>query len=320
MLSGESKIMRYVMGIDVGTNATKGVLVDEKCQIIQICETLHDMENPATNVFEMDAEKIWWGDVCKISKQLLEKSGISAEQVKALGISALGCDCVPVDRNGNALCKAILYGIDSRNHEEISWLNEYYGEEAVNVFGHEICSSDIAPKILWIKNHLPEVYEKTYKFLTASSFLTGKLTGRYCIDRYLAEDFLPLYNLEKNCVSEEGCKLFCRPDQMAELMSATEVAGVITEKAAIETGLMSGTKVLTGTGDSGAEAISTGVFQPGDLMVQLGSTCYLVYLADRLIQDTRVWPGTFIIPDICRMKKQIPIMKSIRIFSKNYMS
>lgn len=154
------------------------------------------MENPATNVFEMDAEKIWWGDVCKISKQLLEKSGISAEQVKALGISALGCDCVPVDQNGNALCKAILYGIDSRNHEEISWLNEYYGEEAVNVFGHEICSSDIAPKILWIKNHLPEVYEKTYKFLTASSFLTGKLAGRYCIDRYLAEDFLPLYNLE----------------------------------------------------------------------------------------------------------------------------
>lgn len=298
MLSGESKSMRYVMGIDVGTNATKGVLVDEKCQIIQICETLHDMENPATNVFEMDAEKIWWGDVCKISKQLLEKSGISAEQVKALGISALGCDCVPVDQNGNALCKAILYGIDSRNHEEISWLNEYYGEEAVNVFGHEICSSDIAPKILWIKNHLPEVYEKTYKFLTASSFLTGKLSGRYCIDRYLAEDFLPLYNLEKNCVNEEGCKLFCRPDQMAELMSATEVAGVITEKAAIETGLMSGTKVLTGTGDSGAEAISTGVFQPGDLMVQLGSTCYLVYLADRLIQDTRVWPGAFIIPDI----------------------
>lgn len=289
--------MRYVMGIDVGTNATKGVLVDEKCQIVQMCETFHDMENPAPNVFEMDAEKIWWGDICKVSKQLLEKSKIPADQVKALGVSALGCDCVPVDREGNALCKAILYGIDCRNHEEIKWLNKYYGKEAEKLFGHEICSSDIAPKILWIKNHLPDIYKETYKFLTASSFLTAKLTGRYCIDRYLAEDFLPLYDLEKNCISEAGCSLFCRPDQMAELLPATEVAGTVTEKAAKESGLAVGTKVLTGTGDSGTEAISTGVFQPGDLMVQLGSTCYFVYLTDHLIEDTRVWPGTFIIPD-----------------------
>lgn len=288
---------RYVMGIDVGTNETKGVLVDEACRIVAQAAVPHGMENPSPQVFEQDAEEIWWKDVCNVSRMLLEQSAVPPGQVKVLGISALGCDCVPVDEHGNALCKAILYGIDSRSHEEIAWLNEYYGENAAALFGHPICSSDIAPKILWIKNHLPEVYEKTYKFLTASSFLTAKLTGRYCIDKYLAEDFLPLYDLEHNRADEEGCRLFCRPDQLAEILTATEAAGEITETASRLTGLAVGTKVLTGTGDSGAEAVSTGVFRPGDMMIQLGSTCYFVCLSDKLIQDDRVWPGTFIIPE-----------------------
>lgn len=288
---------QYVMGIDVGTNETKGVLVDENCRIVADAAVAHTMDNPSPQVFEQDAEEIWWKDVCRISRTLLQSSGIAREQVKALGVSALGCDCVPVDEEGNALCKAILYGIDSRAHEEIAWLNEYYGEAAIEKFGHPICSSDVAPKILWIKNHLPKVYEKTYKFLTASSFLTAKLTGRYCIDKYLAEDFLPLYDLERDCPDEEGCKLFCRPEQMAEILMATDVAGEITETASRLTGLAVGTKVLTGTGDSGTEAISTGVFRPGDMMIQLGSTCYFVCLSDKMIQDERVWPGTFIIPE-----------------------
>lgn len=289
---------QYVMGIDVGTNETKGVLVDERCRIAASVAIAHEIENPEPNVFEQDAEAVWWGDVCRVSKTLLKESQIKAEQVKVLGVSALGCDCVPVDESCRPLCKAILYGIDSRSHEEIAWLNGIYKDKAEEAFGHPICSSDIAPKILWIKNHLPKVYEKTFKFLTASSYLTAKLTGVYCIDKYLAEDFLPLYDLENNRpASEEACRLFCRPDQMADILYATDTAGTLTRQAAMETGLAEGTKVLTGTGDSGTEAVSTGVFQPGDLMVQLGSTCYFVYLADRMIKDNRVWPGTFIIPD-----------------------
>ena len=107
---------------------------------------------------------------------------------------------------------------------------------------------------------------------------------------------MPLYNRETWQVDEEHCARFCRPDQMAEVMSATDIAGMVTSRAAEETGLAEGTPVLVGTGDSGAEAISTGVFRPGDLMVQLGSTAYFIYLVDHMIEDARLWPGTFIIP------------------------
>lgn len=99
---------------------------------------------------------------------------------------------------------------------------------------------------------MPEVHERAAKFLTASSYLCAKLTGRFTIDRYLAEDFLPLYDRETWQVNERGCARFCRPDQMAEVMAATDIAGVITDRAAVETGLARDTPVLVGTGDSGA--------------------------------------------------------------------
>ena len=73
-------------------------------------------------------------------------------------------------------------------------------------------------------------------------------------------------------------------------MSATDIAGVITQRAAEATGLAAGTPVLVGTGDSGAEAISTGVFRPGDMMVQLGARRISSTLTDRMVDDARLWP------------------------------
>ena len=89
-------------------------------------------------------------------------------------------------------------------------------------------SDDIAPKILWIKNNEPEVYAKTHKFLTGSSYIAAKLTGEYVIDQFLAKaSFRPLYNDDAK-IDEKECALFCRPDQMAEARFVHELAGHVT--------------------------------------------------------------------------------------------
>lgn len=289
--------MLYYLGIDIGTSASKGVLIDAECRIVAQASCQHETENPQDGWYQHDAEAIWWGDFCRLSRELIEHAGIEASQIRCVGLSALGCDCVPVDEDCHALAPAILYGVDARSKPQIDeLLSEYGPDRARQLFGHDPCSSDIAPKVLWFKENMPEVHERAAKFLTASSYLCAKLTGRFTIDRYLAEDFLPLYDRGTWQVDERGCARFCRPDQMAEVMAATDIAGVITDRAAVETGLARDTPVLVGTGDSGAEAISTGVFCPGDMMVQLGSTAYFIYLADHMVDDARLWPGTFIIP------------------------
>lgn len=289
--------MALYLGIDIGTSASKGVLIDDRCNIVCQASCGHETENPRDGWYQHDAEAVWWGDFCRLSRELVVRSGVNAAQIGCVGLSALGCDCVPVDTECNALAPAILYGVDARSKPQIDeLLSEYGSDRARELFGHDPCSSDIAPKILWFKENMPEVHERAAKFLTASSFLCAKLTGRFTVDRYLAEDFLPLYDRYTWKVDARECARFCRPDQMAEVMSATDIAGVITQRAAEATGLAAGTPVLVGTGDSGAEAISTGVFRPGDMMVQLGSTAYFIYLADHMVDDARLWPGTFIIP------------------------
>lgn len=287
----------FFMGIDVGSNETKGILINEDCEIVGEHVVSHKMDNPHPGYFEHDAERIWWGEFCTVSRQLIESTNIDPSHIACVGLSTLGCDCVAVDSDCIALHPAILYGVDSRSTKEIDFLNTYYGEDATRVFGHPICSSDISPKILWIKNNLPDVYAKAAKFLTGSSYICAKLTDTYTIDKYLAEDFLPLYDLDTDSVDNEGCAPYCRPDQLAQIRHATDIAGTVTAKAAAATGLAEGTPVLVGTGDSGSEAISTGVFRPGDIMVQLGSSCYFVYLSDRPVKEDRLWPGTFVIPD-----------------------
>jgi xylulokinase len=290
----------YFMGIDTGTNSSKGVLIDEEGKVVCQYATAHEMTNPAPGHYEHDAEKDWWGDFCIISKKLIENSGVDPKDIKALGTSALGADCLPVDEECRPLRKAILYGIDARATDEIEELTQMYGEEQIRKwYGRALCSSDVMPKILWIKNKEPEVYAKAHKFITASTYLTAKLTDNYVVDKFLGlASFNPLYGPDWRPV-KEYCRPICRPDQLAEIHEATDVVGHVTAKAAAETGLMEGTPVLTGTDDSGAEAISVGVVSPGKMMIQIGSSVYMILGTSELIDDERLWREEFIVPGLC---------------------
>ena len=246
----------YFMGIDTGTNSSKGVLINSHGEIIAEHTTEHAMTNPAPGHYEHDADKDWWGDLCIISNALIEKSKVSPSDIKAIGTSALGADCLPVDDQCRPLRKAILYGIDARATDEIEQLTEMYGEEQIRQwYGRPLCSSDVMPKILWIKNKEPDIYAKTHKFLTGSSFIAAKLTGNYVVDRFLGlASFNPLY-------FNDG--------------------------------------VIVGTDDSGAEAISTGVVAPGKMMIQFGSSIYMILGTKELVDDERLWREEFIVPGLC---------------------
>lgn len=291
--------MEYYLGIDIGTYETKGVLIDRDCNIVTLCTAKHGMENPRENYFEHDAETVWWADFCKVSRGLLEKSGIRPAQIAAVGVSTLGSDCLPVDKDCRPLRKAILYGIDARSQEEIAFMTRHYGPKRVKeLFGRPICSGDVAAKILWIKNHEPEIYQKTYKFLTGASFITARLTGNYVVDQFLGRaSFRPLYT-EDMRINTAECGLYCRPDQLAKPQVVSDIAGYVTEQAAQATGLQTGTPVITGTGDSTAEAIGSGVLAPGDMMLQFGSTLFLYCCTEHLIEDDRVRGNNFTVPGV----------------------
>lgn len=121
--------MKYFLGFDVGTNSSKGTLINEEGHFIYSSIAEHDFENPKPGYYEQDAERIWWGDVCKLSKDILANSGIAPSMIAGVGVSALGCDVVPVDRTCTPMRKAILYGIDARGMEVVPQLEAHYGTD-----------------------------------------------------------------------------------------------------------------------------------------------------------------------------------------------
>jgi len=288
----------YFLGIDIGTYESKGVLIDEECNIIHECTQKHDLENPNPGYFEHDAEAVWWGDYCKIAHSILDETGIDPNKIAAVGSSTLGADLVAIDRSCVPLRKAIIYGIDSRAGKEIEYLNQTLGKDTIiSVHGHPFASGDIAPKILWLKNNEPEVYNSAYKFITGNTYIAAKLTGSYAIDKFLAfGSYSPLYNKDTGSYNSLYGPLFCREDQLAEVHETTDIIGYVTKDASLQTGLAIGTPVITGTDDSAAESVSVGLLEPGDMMVQLGSTMYMIVISDHSVHDSRISGGNHVIP------------------------
>ena len=168
------KDRQYLMGIDIGTSESKGCIIDAQGAVSAFSAVKHGMENPRPNYYEHDADAVWWHDLCVLTHRLLEEAHLPKEAIQGLGISTLGTNCLPVDKDLRPLRKAILYGIDARSQNEIKYLTEYYGQERVReLFGRPICSGDVCAKILWIRNNEPEVYAKTHKFLTGTSYLVA---------------------------------------------------------------------------------------------------------------------------------------------------
>lgn len=99
------------------------------------------------------------------------------------------------------------------------------------------------------------------------------------IDQFLAKgSFRPLYNRD-GTINTENCKLYCRPDQIAECAYSFEIAGTVTEEAAKESGLKAGTPVIVGTGDSTAEAISVGLVESGTVFFNMVHLCFTIIVS-----------------------------------------
>jgi xylulokinase len=169
------------------------------------------------------------------------------------------------------------------------------GEDFVlEKYGNPITSQSIGPKILWLKENEPDIYKRARRFITSSTYMTAKLTGNYCIDRYTAAYFTPMYNLGTDDWDYDNLGEFCRGDQLAECRWADEIAGAITAEAGRATGLAEGTPVVVGTADAAADAVGVGVFNPGDMLLMFGSSVYIIHVTPKLTTDKRFWAGPFL--------------------------
>jgi xylulokinase len=289
--------MKYYLGIDIGTFESKGVLVDAEGKVVASAAHPHKMLVPQPGYAEHDAEQDWWGDFKRLSKQLLATSGVNPKDIRAVAASAIGPCMLPVDRHGDPLTKGVLYGVDTRATQEIAALNGAHGEKAIlAATGNALTSQSVGPKILWLKNNNRAAYDAAHKFITATTFIVHRLTGRHVIDHYSAGNWSPLYLPGEGGWSTRYSEGIVAPDRLADVTWTTEIAGHVSKAAAEATGLTAGTPVITGTIDAAAEAVSVGVHQPGEMMLMYGSTIFCTFVTPKRVDDARLWYAPWLFP------------------------
>ncbi len=289
--------MTYTLGVDIGTYSSKGVIVDGNGAIIAESQRPHEMLVPRPGWAEHRPEEDWWGDFVHLVHALLDQSGVSPGDIAAVAVSAIGPCMLPVDASGDPLMNGVLYGVDTRASVEIEKLNARIGEDTIlDRCGNALTSQSVGPKILWLRRNRPDIFQKTAKVLTSTSFIVHRLTGEFVIDHYTAANFSPLYDVARCDWTDDLANDILPLDALPRLLWSTDIAGTITAEAAEATGLAESTPVTAGTIDAAAEAVSVGVRQPGDMMLMMGSTIFIIQVTEERVRDPRLWYAQWLTP------------------------
>lgn len=277
------------MGVDIGTYSSKGVICRPNGAVVAEARVEHALSVPRPGFAEHDADKVWWHDFAAISRELTSAVPRGA-RVAAVASSACGPCLVPVDRSGRPLRPGILYGIDARSEHQIAELEARCGvKEILELSGTRLTSQSVGPKILWLREHEPDVFASTAHFLTATSYIVYRLTGELTIDHHHASYFAPFVDLRRGRWDLRFADGLLTTSVLPEIRWSDERVGQVSPRAAAQTGLPAGTPVIAGTTDGLAEALSVGIIEPGMLMVMYGSTLGLMTLLERPRHAPNLW-------------------------------
>jgi xylulokinase len=294
-----------IVGVDIGTSSTKGVLVDEAGRLVASHSVPHGVDRPHQGWAEQDADSVWWGDFVSVVRALLSQVP-GRPDVIGVGVSGMCPTLVPVGHSGTPLRKGILYSIDRRALAEIDEIIGTLGESYVmDRSGNALSTQCIVPKMLWLKRNEPEVYRDTRWILGTSGYVVWKLTGEACWDHFCAGDGGLGYDM--NCLEwdvDALTRVGVDPTMLPPLRWATEVVGKVCFDAARETGLPEGTPVVAGTGDAAAEMVGTGVIEEGATALLYGSTLSTMtpvrtpWVHPGFILTPGVKPSTYIVSSV----------------------
>lgn len=260
-----------MLGIDLSTTGAKALLIDNDGRVVSSATTALSLSTPQHLWSEQDPHE-WWDATRTSIAHALKSANTSASSVAAIGLTGQMHGLVVLDHDGNVLRPAILWN-DQRCGAECDEIRARLGHERlVQITGNDALTGFTAPKILWIKNHEPEVYKRIHHILLPKDYIRYKLTGTFAMDKADGSGTM-LFDIRKRTWAPEVLDaLNINPAWLPPTFEGHETTGEVTAEAAESTGLRTGTPVVAGGGDQSAGAIGTGVVRPGTMAVTLGTS------------------------------------------------
>jgi xylulokinase len=261
----------HFLGIDVSTTATKALLIDSAGQVVTVVSTNYPFETPRP-LWSEQHPGLWWDGTQKSIRAVLQQSGINPALISGIGLTGQMHGLVLLDKTGTVLRPAILWN-DQRTQAQCDEIHLRIGREKfIQITGNVALTGFTAPKILWVKEHEPEIYAKAAHVLLPKDFVRYKLTGDFAMDKADGAGTV-LMDLKVRDWSDEVLAALDIPrDWMPPLYEGPQVTGRVTTEAAQATGLKAGTPVMAGAGDQAAGAVGMGVVTPGIVGLTVGTS------------------------------------------------
>lgn len=260
--------MLYI-GVDLGTSAVKLLLMDENGNIHKIVSREYPLYFPHPGWSEQKPGD-WFAQSMEGIRELTAECDKS--QVRGISFGGQMHGLVVLDEADHVIRPAILWN-DGRTEKETEYLNQVIGKETLSKYTANIAFAGFtAPKILWMKEHEPELFEKIAKIMLPKDYLAYKLSGTFCTEYSDASGML-LLDVQNKCWSKEMLDICgIREEQLPKLYESYEVVGNLKPEIAEELRLGTDVKVIAGAGDNAAAAVGTGTVGDGQCNISLGTS------------------------------------------------
>lgn len=286
----KNKLIAY----DLGTGGIKASLFDvdgnSLAEVFQQYETFFPADR-FTEQRPMD----WWNGVCDATRLLLEKSGCSADEIACTALSGHSLVAAPLDKEGNLLLDQVPIWCDMRATDQV---DAFFKDLPYESWYQTTGNGDPAEcytilKLMWMKEHQPEIFAKTDKILGSKDFVNYKFTGRICTDPSYASGFgvfnLLKWDYEDRFFEAAGISR----DIFPEIIPSDAIVGTVTAAAAKECGLCEGTPVACGAVDNTCMALGARGLEEGVAYTSLGSSSWIAVTSQKPIVDIKTRPFVF---------------------------
>lgn len=279
----------FVIGVDIGTQSTKALLTDARGRIVAQHAKSYRPDTPRPLWAEQWPD-VWLDAVFEsiagcVANAAKDAAGFSASAVRAVCIGGLyGGSGIPVDAHVRPLHPCLIW-LDRRATAEVDHVRATIDlERLFDVTGNGVDSYYGYTKMLWLRNHRPDIFRNTRMFLPPNAFVIHALTGEIAVDRSSAGNIGGVYDLRNGCWSSEMLAALGIPATMMpqRLVASSDTVGGLTATAAERLGLRAGTPVIAGGVDASVATLAAGVTRPGQHVAMLGTSMCWGYITQHV--------------------------------------
>ena len=263
--------MSYLMGIDISTTAAKALIISPNGAVVSSHATALSLSSPYPLWSEQDPTD-WWDAIVQSIQQAIQSSGVDPAAIRGIGLTGQMHGLVMLDKAGNVLRPAILWN-DQRTQAQCDAITDRIGfETLITLTGNRALTGFTAPKILWVREHEPDIYQRCAHILLPKDYVRYKLSNEYATDLAGAAG-TSLLNVAERAWSQQVLDALDIPvDWLPKTHEGVEVTGVVSTQAAALTGLQAGTPIVGGGGDQAAGAVGMGCVEPNLVGVTVGTS------------------------------------------------